>query len=183
MEDDLKPFNIVFAQHVETTNDRDLRIIDFGLARELTKDASSVNIGMAGTIEYMSPEVMNCLNASYSADMWGIGCIAYQLLSGGMSPFFDSRSRFRTMERVLECNYSLKGASLRNVSMEALDFVSRLLKLEPAKRMTADQSLSHSWIQRHFNDDSDTYQRRNPSPNKLERHSAFPNYPISLMLI
>ncbi len=51
---DLKPFNIVFAQKKD---DFDLRIIDFGLARELDESASSVRVGMCGTIEYMSPEV------------------------------------------------------------------------------------------------------------------------------
>ena len=178
---DLKPFNIVFAKPVESNNDRDLRIIDFGLARELTKDVNSVNIGMAGTIEYMAPEVMNCLNSSHPADMWGIGCIAYQLLSGGMSPFFDNRSRFRTMEKVLECNYSLECSTLGHVSIEGLEFISRLLKINPEERMTADQSLSHPWIQRHFYDDSDTPHRRSPSPNRMERHSAFPQYPTSLM--
>ena len=178
---DLKPFNIVFAKHVATNNDRDLRIIDFGLARELTKDVTSVNVGMAGSIEYMAPEVMNCLSASYPADMWGIGCIAYQLLSGGLSPFFDNRSRFRTMERVLECNYSLKNVCFRHVSVDALEFISRLLKLNPEERMTADQSLSHSWLQRHFNDDSDAYECRSPSPNRLERHSSVSQYPTSLM--
>ena len=178
---DLKPFNIVFAKPRETNDDRDLRIIDFGCARELRDDATSVNIGMTGTIEYMSPEVMNCSSASYSSDMWGIGCIAYQLLSGGMSPFFDNRSRFRTMEKVLECNFSLENESLKNVSVEGLEFVARLLKLKPEERMTADQCLSHPWIQRHCNDDSDAYQRRSPSPNRLERHSAHPQYPFSLM--
>ena len=177
---DLKPFNIVFAKSVETNNDRDLRIIDFGCARELAHDATTVNIGMSGTIEYMSPEVMNCANASCSADMWGIGCIAYQLLTGGMSPFFDSRSRYRTMEKVLECNYSLELESLRNVSVEALDFVSHLLKLKPEERMTADQCLSHPWIKKHFYDDNDAYERRSPSPSRA-RHSAFPQYPFSLM--
>ena len=178
---DLKPFNIVFAKPLETNNDRDLRIIDFGCARELINDATSVNIGMTGTIEYMSPEVMNCSNAYYPADMWGIGCIAYQLLSGGMSPFFDSRSRYRTMEKILECNYSLEHEALRHVSKEALEFISQLLILEPEKRMTADQCLSHEWIQRHSYDDSDAVLRRSPSPSRT-RHSAFPQYPSSLMI-
>ena len=66
---DLKPFNIVFSEAIQPNNDRNLRIIAFGLARELTPETPYVNIGMAGTIEYMSPEVMNCSNASYPADM------------------------------------------------------------------------------------------------------------------
>ena len=54
----------------------------------------------------MSPEVMNCSEASPASDVWGIGVITYQLLSGGISPFF-AVNRFRTMSKVLECDFSL----------------------------------------------------------------------------
>ena len=69
------------------------------------------------TIEYMSPEVMNCSEASPASDVWGIGVITYQLLSGGISPFF-AVNRFRTMSKVLECDFSLDqvrlGGFIRN---------------------------------------------------------------------
>lgn len=68
------------------------------------------------TIEYMSPEVMNCSEASPASDVWGIGVITYQLLSGGISPFFAG-NRFRTMSKVLECDFSLDQVScLRHVT-------------------------------------------------------------------
>ncbi len=119
---DLKPFNIVFSQKKD---DYDLRIIDFGLARELG-ECRSVKIGLCGTIEYMSPEVMNCTKASPASDCWGIGVIAYQLLSGGVSPFFEI-NRYRTMAKVLGCEYSLDQHELSKTSVEAKDFISRLL--------------------------------------------------------
>ena len=72
---DLKPFNIVFSQKKD---DYDLRIIDFGLAREID-ETRRVRVGMCGTVEYMSPEVMNCTVATPASDCWGIGVIAYQL--------------------------------------------------------------------------------------------------------
>ena len=43
---------------------------------------------MCGTLEYMAPEVMDCKFASTGSDMWGVGSIAYLLLSGGKSPFW-----------------------------------------------------------------------------------------------
>ena len=42
---------------------------------------------MCGTLEYMSPEVLNCSRASTAVDTWGLGVIAYLLVSGGVSPF------------------------------------------------------------------------------------------------
>ena len=43
---------------------------------------------MCGTLEFMAPEVMDCKFASTASDMWGVGSIAYLLLSGGKSPFW-----------------------------------------------------------------------------------------------
>ena len=74
----------------------------------------------------MSPEVMDLSKVSTAADMWGVGCITFQLLSGGISPFF-AVNRFRTMAKVLECDYSLEQAELSKTSPEAKDFISMLL--------------------------------------------------------
>ena len=79
------------------------------------------------------------------------------------------------------CNYSVQDPSLRNVSIEALGFIKRLLKLNPDERMTADQCLSHPWLQKYCHDDNDLSIRRSPSPNREERHSAFAKYRWSVM--
>ena len=65
---DLKPFNIMFAN---PDDDYNLRIIDFGLSENLENaDDSQVKMTMCGTLEYMSPEVMDCKFASPASDMW-----------------------------------------------------------------------------------------------------------------
>jgi len=138
---DIKPFNIVFYAR---NSDYDLRIIDFGLARALL-GSQGVKVGMCGTIEYMSPEVMNCDEASPASDMWGVGVIAYQMCSGGISPFF-AVNRFRTMAKVLEVNYSLDREELHKASDEAKDFITQLLVKDPHKRLTASQCLEHPWL-------------------------------------
>ena len=82
---DLKPFNIMFSN---PDDDYNLRIIDFGLAEKLGEAEERVAMTMCGTLEYMSPEVMDCKFASPASDMWGVGSIAYLLVSGGVSPFW-----------------------------------------------------------------------------------------------
>ena len=69
-------------------DDYNLRIIDFGLAEKLGEEERRVKMTMCGTLEYMAPEVMDCKFASTGSDMWGVGSIAYLLLSGGKSPFW-----------------------------------------------------------------------------------------------
>ena len=93
----------------------------------------------------MSPEVMNVDHASPASDIWGIGVITYQLLSGGISPFF-AVNRYRTMSKIKEVDYGLDQAELCKTSDEAKDFISRLLLKDPNQRLTATQCLEHQWL-------------------------------------
>ena len=63
---DMKPFNVIFANPLD---DLDLRIIDFGISQELQPGETSVPITMVGTLEYMSPEVLNCSKATTAAGL------------------------------------------------------------------------------------------------------------------
>ena len=88
--------------------------------------SQNISFFICRTIEYMSPEVMDLSHVNPAADMWGVGCITFQLLSGGISPFF-ANNRYRTMAKVLDCDYSLEQAELSKTSTEAKDFISMLL--------------------------------------------------------
>jgi len=140
---DLKPFNIMFAN---PDDDYNLRIIDFGLSENLENaDDSQVKMTMCGTLEYMSPEVMDCKFASPASDMWGVGVITYTLLSGGVSPFWGG-NRYRTMAKTLSCDYTLDLPNFEHVSEAGKDFIKKLLVLEPSERQTAAETLQHPWL-------------------------------------
>ena len=100
---------------------------------------------MCGTLEYMSPEVMNCTRASAASDMWSLGVIAYLMVSGGMSPFWDN-SRYRIMSRILKCDYNFDQPNFALVSNDATDFISKLLVPTPEDRNTASHCLQHTWL-------------------------------------
>ena len=53
-----------FCRHLLPKDDYNLRIIDFGLAEQLNDTSDHVFMTMCGTLEYMSPEVMDCKHAS-----------------------------------------------------------------------------------------------------------------------
>jgi serine/threonine protein kinase len=59
-----------------------LKIIDFGLARDLSRvKTDSVPISICGTVEFISPEVMACTNATIASDMWSVGVVLYMMVS------------------------------------------------------------------------------------------------------
>ncbi|MCI0714238.1 MAG: protein kinase, partial [Chloroflexi bacterium] len=78
---DLKPSNIL-------VEDRELvRVLDFGLAIDVEHAK-----GAAGTVSYMAPEVIRGGNATPASDLFGVGVILFELLTGerpfgGINPY------------------------------------------------------------------------------------------------
>lgn len=49
-------------------------------------------------------------------------------------------------EKIVSCDYSFNGLEWNSKSAESKDFISKLLLLDPYSRSTAEQCLSHPWI-------------------------------------
>ncbi len=72
---DIKPSNIML------TNDNDVRIIDFGIAICSDSDVSRIE-GIAGSPSYMSPEQVQSEELTSRSDLYSLGAVLYELLTG-----------------------------------------------------------------------------------------------------
>jgi tetratricopeptide (TPR) repeat protein/predicted Ser/Thr protein kinase len=86
---DIKPANIL------VTADRVPKLLDFGIAKALTPDAPGATTSVTGfrllTPEYASPEQVEGQTATIASDIYSLGVVLYELLTGG-SPY-QPRSR------------------------------------------------------------------------------------------
>ncbi len=81
---DIKPANLMFDQEGR------VKIVDFGLAKLDDATASSSGAGTPGTFLYMSPEQLNGDPVDGRADIFALGCVLYEMLTGA-SPFHAER--------------------------------------------------------------------------------------------
>jgi len=72
---DIKPSNIMLTQ------DSDIRIIDFGIALVQDSEISRIE-GIAGSPSYMSPEQVQSLELTNKSDLYSLGAVMYELLTG-----------------------------------------------------------------------------------------------------
>lgn len=72
---DIKPSNLML------TTDSDLRIVDFGIAILNDPDISRIE-GIAGSPSYMSPEQVQSLDITGQSDLYALGAVMYELLTG-----------------------------------------------------------------------------------------------------
>jgi calcium/calmodulin-dependent protein kinase I len=78
-------------------------------------------------------------------DVWAIGVITYFLLCG-YTPF-DRDSNLEEMQAILVADYSFTPLEYwRGVSLSARAFIKRCLTIDPTKRMTSHEALTHEWI-------------------------------------
>jgi myosin-light-chain kinase len=75
--------------------------------------------------------------------MWSVGVITFALLCGRLPWSDDDRQR---NAEILKAKFSFRGEPWGDVSSEAKDFISKLIRKSPEDRLTAQQALHHPWF-------------------------------------
>uniref|UniRef100_A0A8C9EYJ3 Protein kinase domain-containing protein n=1 Tax=Pavo cristatus TaxID=9049 RepID=A0A8C9EYJ3_PAVCR len=135
---DIKPDNIIYF----TRRSSVVKIVEFGQARQL-KPGDSFRLQFTSP-EYYAPEVHHHDLVSTATDMWSVGALTYILLSG-INPFIAETNQ-QVIENILNAEYNFEDEAFKDISIEAMDFIDRLLVKERKARMTAAEALNHTWL-------------------------------------
>ncbi|PHJ24641.1 cmgc mapk family [Cystoisospora suis] len=180
---DMKPSNVLLNSECQ------VKVADFGLARSVAhSDSNNSEAGgnpvltdYVATRWYRAPEILlGSTGYTKGVDMWSLGCILGELLSG--RPIFPGTSTMNQLERIMtitgrpsaedieaikspfaatmmESLPAGKVKSMReafpNASPEALDLLRQLLQFNPNKRISAEKALEHPYVRQFHNPDDE----------------------------
>lgn len=119
---DLKPGNVL-------VQDDTVKVLDFGLAVN-KEEPSNYTSDMAGTLAYMAPEVLTGLTPSESADLYAVGVIAYELLTGKYP--FSMDSVMELLQEIMQNPPDMLPLAEKRPQFTTI--IERLLSKSPAQR-------------------------------------------------
>lgn len=142
---DLKPENILF------NDDMHIQITDFGTAKEIDENSHQLpasepqSSSFVGTAQYVSPELLNDKQICVASDLWALGCIIFQMLTGKLP--FRAPNEYLTFQQVINCRYSFPEDE--EFDPDARDLVENLLKLDPKSRIGSEQCGGYARLKSH----------------------------------
>jgi len=141
---DLKPSNILYAD--DSGNPDTIRICDFGFAKQLRAD-NGMLMTPCYTANYVAPEVLKKQGYDAACDVWSLGVLLFTMLAGE-TPFASGPedSPEDILQRIGKGQYDMSSGNWSTVSNLAKDIVTKMLDVNPARRLTTQQILAHPWM-------------------------------------
>ena len=141
---DLKPENLMLSASGY------IKLIDFGFAKTLLPPAHKTWT-FCGTPEYMAPEVILNKGHSFSVDLWAMGILIFELISGW--PPFSSQDPMETYSKVLGGFETFRSFPAEQFPPAAKELLLSLCKVHPSDRLGVGKGengvnavRSHKWF-------------------------------------
>lgn len=136
---DLKPENLLYVSKEPGSL---LKISDFGLARFM--GSNEVMMTQCGTPGYVAPEIIEGKGYNEAIDYWSVGVILYIMLCG-FPPFYDEDND-KLFDMIKQAKFTFPSPYWDNISNEAKDLISKLLVIDPKKRLDGPGLLKHPFF-------------------------------------
>lgn len=130
---DVTPANLILARSGA------LKLVDFGLAKATVTTEPSVVGVIKGKLGYVAPEYTRG-KLDHRADLWAVGIIMYELLTGGRQ-LFEGPNALETISRVRELPVPRPSLANPSIRPEVDDIVMSALERDPRRRWPSAASM------------------------------------------
>ena len=96
-----------------------------------------------GTLDYLAPEMINQQGHNTSLDLWNLGVLLFELLTGAAP--FQASNQAAMFEKILKVRIAFP----KNFPPLAKDLILKLLKANPDERIPLVEVMSHPWMETH----------------------------------
>lgn len=146
---DLKPANILIKNELDLDGNTNeiVKLADFGLARYFENKPQNETgyddmiSTICGSPMYMAPELLTEEKYNIKADLWSFGVIMYEMLYG-TNPY-NAPKNIPELKKFIE---SKKIYFDDKLSPLCVDLMKKLLKVNPAERISWDDFFNHEWF-------------------------------------
>jgi len=138
---DVKPENIMIR------NDGVVKLTDFGIAQMIDLQRMTVTGQLLGSPAYMSPEHVEGKPLDFRTDVFSVGILLYQLVTGELP--FTGRNPHEILKRIAECKYRPPQQVNPFVGKELGGIIAKAMAREPGDRY-ADISAMLADLQRYL---------------------------------
>ncbi|KAK7390519.1 hypothetical protein VNO78_25827 [Psophocarpus tetragonolobus] len=136
---DLKPQNLLLSRSDEKSV---LKIADFGFARSLQPRGLAETL--CGSPLYMAPEIMQLQKYDAKADLWSVGAILFQLVTG-RTPF-TGNNQIQLLQNIMKSTELQFPSDSPSLSFECKDLCQKLLRRNPVERLTFEEFFNHPFL-------------------------------------
>ncbi|CAE6418691.1 unnamed protein product [Rhizoctonia solani] len=122
-----------------------IKISDFGISKKVEDNllgGSRIHRpSLQGSVFWMAPEVVKQTSYTYKADIWSVGCLVVEMLTG-QHPW----AQLSQMQAIFKIGSLARPTIPPDISPEAEDFLNKTFELDYTIRPTAAELLNHPWV-------------------------------------
>ncbi|MGA8264845.1 MAG: protein kinase [Ignavibacteriaceae bacterium] len=120
------------SENIMITPDEQLKIMDFGIAK-LKGSSGLTKVGTSlGTLSYMSPEQAQGINSDHRSDIWSLGVVFYEMLTG--ETIFKAEHEAALLYLIVNEEPPAPSILDRKIPHQIDDIVKKALMKDPDKR-------------------------------------------------
>ncbi|KAG8689635.1 ATP binding [Ceratobasidium sp. 394] len=133
------------ADNILVDNKGGIKISDFAISKKVEDNllggARIHQSSLQGSVFWMAPEVVKQTSYTYKADIWSIGCLVVEMLTG-QHPW----AQLTQMQAIFKIGSSTKPTIPPDITEEAKNFLNKTFELDYTIRPTAAELLNDPWL-------------------------------------